>query len=284
MTWVGIANSGELFYSTGDNGLVDYSGLTGDVTGLVDTTVVAAIQGTAVDATVPTVSGQILEFDGSQWTVVAAAAGSTHPLLDGNVVTDTAAATPVRGDIILAQGTGTPLWDALSLGAAEFVLFSDGTDAAYTRIGTATPADDGLVTAPAFTFDSDRTTGSYLPASGSLGLVANGDELITLDGINTQVTIDAGQVVQTRTGGATTLTEADYVYLANAVSITVNLIAAPITGQVYHVKDATGTASNANPITVAGNGNNIDGNATIEIRRNYGSFTLIYNGTEWNII
>jgi hypothetical protein len=172
----------------------------------------------------------------------------------------------------------------LALGAVEFVLFSDGSDALYTRIGTATPADDGLVGAPAFTYDSDRTTGSYLPASGSLGLVAAGDELITLDGVNTQLTFDAGQVVQTTTGGATTLTDADYIYFCNVGSVTVSLPASPSTGQVHYIKDSGGNASGGTPITIAGNGNNIDGNATIEIRRQYGSFTVIYNGTEWNII
>lgn len=283
MTWVGIANSGEMLFTTGDNGLIDYSGLTGDVTGVIDATVVTAIQGNAVEAAAPA-SGDLLQWDGSQWAVtpISTIDMDNHTMLNGARHTDTEAHAPTRGDLIVA-GTGNT-WDGLAVGTSEFVLFSDGTDALYTRIGTATPADDGLVTAPAFTYDSDRTTGSYLPASGSLGLVANGDELITLDGINTQATIDAGQVVQTRTGGATTLTAADYVYLANAVTITVNLPASPTTGQVHYVKDTTGTASNASPITVAGNGNNIDGNATIEIRRNYGSFTLIYNGTEWNII
>ena len=53
MTWVGIANSGEMLFTTGDNGLVDYSGLTGDVAGVIDATVVTAIQGTAVSAVAP---------------------------------------------------------------------------------------------------------------------------------------------------------------------------------------------------------------------------------------
>ncbi len=283
MTWVGIAASGEILHSTGDNGLIDYSGMSGDTTGTIDETVVVAIQGNAVATGLPA-SGDLLQWDGSEWAVtpIATIDMDNHTMLNGARHTDTEAHVPTRGDLVVA-GTGNT-WDGLTIGTSEFVLFSDGTDALYTRIGTATPADDGLVGAPAFTFDSDRTTGGYLPASGSLGLVANGDEMITLDGINTQATIDAGQIVQTTTGGATTLTKADYVYLANAGSITVTLDATPTLGQVYHVKDAGGNASGGTPITVAGNGNNIDGNATIEIRRQYGSFTLIYNGTEWNII
>jgi len=282
MSWIGIASSGEILHATGDNGLVDYSQITGDVQGLIDATVVTALQGTALSAVAPTTSGEILEYNGVEWIVVGASAGSTHPLLDGAVVTDSVSASPTRGDLVVANSS--TLWDALSLGTLEFVLYSDGTDAVYTRIGTATPADDGLVGAPALTYDSDRTTGSYLPAIGSLGLVANGDELITLDGINTVLILDAGQVVQTRTGGATTLTAADYVYLCNVGSVTVTLPAAPTLGQVYHIKDSGGNASGGTPIEIAGGGNNIDGNSTIEIRRQYGSFTVIYNGTEWNIL
>jgi hypothetical protein len=232
----------------------------------------------------PTVSGEILQYNGTEWTVqdLSALDLDNHSLLNGMRHTDSESHVPTRGDVIVA-GTGNT-WDGLALGAVEFVLFSDGSDALYTRIGTATPADDGLVGAPAFTYDSDRTTGSYLPASGSLGLVAAGDELITLDGVNTQLTFDAGQVVQTTTGGATTLTDADYIYFCNVGSVTVSLPASPSTGQVHYIKDSGGNASGGTPITIAGNGNNIDGNATIEIRRQYGSFTVIYNGTEWNII
>jgi hypothetical protein len=284
MTWVGIANSGEMLHSTGDNGLIDYSQIAGDVQGVIDGTTVTAIQGTAVSATAPTVSGQILQYDGSEWSIqdLAALDLDNHTLLNGMRHTDSESHSPTRGDIIVA-GTGNT-WDGLALGTAEFVLFSDGSDALYTRIGTATPADDGLVGAPAFTHDSDRTSGQYLPASGSLGLVANGDELITLDGINTQLTLDAGQVVQTATGGATTLTAADFVYFCNAGSVTVTLPASPTLGQVVHIKDSGGNASGGTPITIDGGVPNIDGNGTIEIRRQYGSFTLIYNGTEWNII
>lgn len=284
MTWVGIANSGEMLHSTGDNGLIDYSQLSGDIQGVIDAVEVIALRGVTIENTAPTVSGQILQYDGSQWSIqdLSALDLDNHTLLNGARHTDTEAHVPTRGDLIVA-GTGNT-WDGLALGTAEFVLFSDGSDALYTRIGTATPADDGLVGAPAFTFDSDRTTGAYLPGSGSLGLVASGDELITLDGINTQLTLDAGQVVQTRTGGATTLTAADYIYFTNAGSVTVTLPASPTLGQVFHIKDSGGNASGGTPITVAGNGNNIDGNGSIEIRRQYGSFTLIYNGTEWNII
>lgn len=283
MTWVGVANTGEFFYSTGDNGLVEYGQLSGDVAGVINAVEVQAIRGVTVEDTAPA-SGQILQYDGAQWAVIdltAATSGQMHALLS-DTHSDVVAGAPVRGDII--RGNATPEWEALSLGAVELVLYSDGTDLVYTRIGSATPADDGLVTAPAFTFDSDRTSGAYLPASGSVGLVANSDELITLDGINTQITLDAGQVLQTRTGGTDTLTAADFIYFANAAPSTVTLPAAPTTGQVFYIKDSGGNATGGNPVTVAGNGNNIDGNASVQIRNSFGSLTVVYNGTQWNII
>jgi hypothetical protein len=283
MSWVGIANSGELFYSTGGNDLVAYGEIAGDVSGIIGATSVNALRGEPISPLAPA-SGDVLQYDGSQWLIkpISNIDLDDHALLNGARHTDTEAHAPTRGDIIVA-GTGNT-WDGLSLGTAEFVLYSDGTDALYTRLGQNTPFEDGAVGAPSVTFDGDHFTGAYLSSSGVMGLVAGTDELLTLDGGNTQVTIDAGQVVQTTIGGSTTLTSADYVYLVNAVPSTVTLPAAPTTGQVHMIKDTTGNASNANPITVAGNGNNIDGNASIEIRRNYGSFTLIYNGTEWNII
>lgn len=283
MSWVGIANSGEIFYSTGDNGLVQYGELSGDVSGVLDATYVQALRGETIEPVAPA-SGDILFHDGTQWSItpLAGASVANHNLLDGDVHPDTVANTVARGDIII--GNATPAWDALSLGTAEFVLYSDGTDVLYTRLGQNTPFEDGAIGAPSMTFNGDRFTGAYLPSSGVMGLVVGTDEILTLDGGNTQVTIDAGQVVRISTGGTTTLDSTDYIYVVNAVPSTITLPAAPTTGQVHFIKDGTGNATGANPITIAGNGNNIDGNASVQIRQRYGSFTVVYNGTEWNII
>lgn len=64
---------------------------------------------------------------------------------------------------------------------------------------------------------------------------------------------------------------------------TVNLSSTLQTGRVVIVKDGKGDA-NANNITVAGNGKNIDGAATATINTNYGVGRYIYNGTQWNSI
>lgn len=65
---------------------------------------------------------------------------------------------------------------------------------------------------------------------------------------------------------------------------TVNLPAAPQTGEECTVKDATGNAA-ALPIIVAGlGGYNIDGMASQSIAANYGSMLVKFNGAEWSIL
>jgi hypothetical protein len=64
---------------------------------------------------------------------------------------------------------------------------------------------------------------------------------------------------------------------------TVTLPAAPTTGEMLVVKDGKGDAG-TNPITVGGNGKTLDGAASYTIDVNSGSVTLVYNGTEWDIL
>lgn len=54
------------------------------------------------------------------------------------------------------------------------------------------------------------------------------------------------------------------------------------TGTVFVIKDIDGDAV-ANPITITAS-TTIDGSASAIINSPYGSITLIFNGTEWNIV
>ena len=63
---------------------------------------------------------------------------------------------------------------------------------------------------------------------------------------------------------------------------TIVLPIAPV-GTVFIVKDIDGDAA-TNLITISGLGSTIDGSPTATIDSNYGSITLIFNGTEWNIV
>lgn len=64
---------------------------------------------------------------------------------------------------------------------------------------------------------------------------------------------------------------------------TITPLASPTTGQVHIIKDTVGSAA-ANNITVTPSGKNIDGAASSIINVNYGSITIVYNGSEWSIV
>jgi hypothetical protein len=66
-------------------------------------------------------------------------------------------------------------------------------------------------------------------------------------------------------------------------SFTLTLPASPVTGKVYKIKD-NGSATGGKRLTIDGNGNNIDGNATIQIKSKYTYYPLYFDGTEWFII
>jgi hypothetical protein len=57
----------------------------------------------------------------------------------------------------------------------------------------------------------------------------------------------------------------------------------PKVGDFIQVKDAAGGGS-ADNITIDGNGNTIDGAASVLIAADYGSLSFRFNGTEWSII
>lgn len=98
--------------------------------------------------------------------------------------------------------------------------------------------------------------------------------------------VKSNDAVKVTTPGAypyTTLGN-DYVIAVNtSAARTINLIASPVTGQSYRIKDATGTAGTFN-ITVTPNAGTIDGVATYIINTNYGSVDVVYNGSQWSIV
>lgn len=100
-------------------------------------------------------------------------------------------------------------------------------------------------------------------------------------------TLNTSGLIRTTTSVTTatyTALATDDVLICNrAGTISVTLLASPETGRTFTIKDDRGTAA-ANNITITPAAGNIDGAATYVINTNYGSVTLIYNGTQWNII
>jgi hypothetical protein len=109
---------------------------------------------------------------------------------------------------------------------------------------------------------------SFQPvAAGAAGYLVSG---ISSDPTPTAVALQTNQITYAcdSSGGAFSVT------LPNPI---------PASGTRTVIKDAVGSAA-ANPITVQGNGINIDGAGAQNIATNYGSMTIQSNGTTWMII
>jgi hypothetical protein len=137
--------------------------------------------------------------------------------------------------------------------------------------------------------DTVATSGVNLILSGSGFATGSFGFNVILSGGTT--TISQGVVfgaITTQTTDFTT-TYNDHLILVDvttgAAPITVQLVGSPIPGQTYVIKDSTGAAATYN-ITVSGtvSGKTIDGATTSVINVNYGSLTLIFNNSEWNVI
>jgi len=96
----------------------------------------------------------------------------------------------------------------------------------------------------------------------------------------------SGRVVKITTPGAypyTTLISDDVILVDTSAARTITPLASPVTGTRYVIKDNVGSAA-ANNITITPSGKNIDGAASYTLNINYGSLTIVYNGSEWSII
>lgn len=90
---------------------------------------------------------------------------------------------------------------------------------------------------------------------------------------------------QRNTAISTTVAANDYILIATAAPLTFTLPATPQDGQAYKIK-SNGVATGGNPITINGNGKNIDAAATTTITTAYGSVSLTYNTAlnKWLIV
>lgn len=111
-------------------------------------------------------------------------------------------------------------------------------------------------------------TSSVINSTTQIPLVVSNDALkITTPGSYPYTTIPQDAVILVDTSSARTITP----------------LASPATGQKHVIKDSVGSAA-SNNITITPSGKNIDGSASSTININYGSVTIVFNGTEWSII
>ena len=102
------------------------------------------------------------QWTGLRWVEQAnisdISASQSHPLLDGNIDSDTVASSPVRGGVIV--GNSASKWAQQTLGTSGYYLRSNGTDLLYSALlmgdasGVLAVANGGTATSTAFTAGS----------------------------------------------------------------------------------------------------------------------------------
>jgi hypothetical protein len=146
---------------------------------------------------------------------------------------------------------------------------------------------NGDATTPTHSFINDTNTGMYRVDADVLGWTCGGTLRAYLS--SSQFVTTAGRITGTRVhtaAGAVTVAVTDDVVIVNKSSsetTTANLPGSPSTGQRHTIKDGKGDCATY-PITVTPAAGNIDGSATFVMATPYASCTLIYNGTQWNVI
>ncbi|MEN6512257.1 MAG: hypothetical protein ABFD00_10575 [Chloroherpetonaceae bacterium] len=149
---------------------------------------------------------------------------------------------------------------------------------------------NGSSGAPSYSFAADPTSGMYY-TGGSLGLAGPfglGVEIGFTTQTKNLIEIGAGEAL-TYTSTSTTpyvVSVADLFISVDASggAKTVQLPNAPRTGQIWTIKDKTGSAA-ANNITVTtvGGAVTIDGATTYVLATNYQSINVLFNGTSYEV-
>ena len=252
-------------------------------------------------------SGQVLYRGAGSWAALSiGTAGQAYTvgtsgypvwstLTGTGTVTSVALAVPpifgVSGSPVTT--TGTLGVSVVAQGSGTFWAGSSGSAV------TTTPSFRQMVSSdfphnPAFTGNASVSGQLAVTSSGSFSnLSASGQTTLSSSasvagymsfrqGLNVNVTAI--------TSAATSYTinpNVDYliaVSQSSAVAISINLPASPLKGDVYGIKDAKGVAATY-PITVVATSGTIDGNSSLSLSTNFGSFgiTAIANGGPWMV-
>ncbi len=195
-------------------------------------------------------SGAISQWSNdSSYTTLAAVAGvgyltsvTSHALLS-TTHSDTLAAAVVRGSILV--GNSTPKWSALAIGAANRVLLSDGTDAAWGQVPLATGVNGNL---PVGNLNSgaSASSGTFWRGDGTWAAPSGGGDALVANPLSQFASTTSLQLLgvmsdETGTGAlvfANTPTLVTPVLgVATATSINKLAITAPATGATLVIAD-----------------------------------------------
>lgn len=186
-----------------------------------------------------------------------------------NIATNAANITSNDGDITSLDGRVTALETAPPSAAP--------VDSVFGRTGVVVAAS-GDYTADQIT---QTLTREFITPAEKTQIATNDTDI---DGLDTRVTALEGAppgggnnftVTNVAVAGTIAASSFDAI-IVKINGVTVDLPAAPVVNNMVKVKLRTGTS-----VTIDGNGNTIDGSATLVITSPLGAVELIYDGVEW---
>ena len=173
---------------------------------------------------------------------------------------------------LTTAGTGTS--------TARYCDFKSGTVSALS-IGTGTTLN--VYNAVINSSNTNAITGLGTINYSNIDYVGTSFIMNTSSQIPSVIANNAMVVVTPGAYPYTTASQDELILVDTSLARTIIPHSSPKKGQKYRIKDSVGSAA-TNNITITPSGKNIDGQASLVIKSNYGSVDIVYNGTEFNLI
>jgi len=273
--------------STGVGGTGSAQGLDITVNGVTALSIssAGAISGFVSDTLTDT---HILVGNGSNVATDVAMSGDATMANTGAITVDTIGGV-APGDLYPLDYDANFTNDAGSLALSDI---ASGSLVANSTSGSAEPTGTTLTALLDQAVDDTQGSIAYRNATTwvALGPGASGTFLKSQGaGANltwgTPLVATLGDVRVLTSGASDTLLSTDFMLVVNKTiggATTIYLPAVPSANFLAVVKDGKGDAA-SNNITIDGNGNNMDGAATVVMNLNYQALNFAWNGTQWNV-